>query len=600
MTSYPVLQRYDNTAILTLGGGKLIPDSANNRFFAFKDGSRTTSGAGIYRFDTASGLQTGLLTAATMFAADSGNYANVRGPLVLTFNGSIVWSPSDAVPGAGMAVVDASSMTLTGRMGSASAALIQTPQSLAALDAGGIDFVLGTNAAHPNIFVMETHGEVCQFAGHRFNTSEAETTLGVLAGSAAAGSGIAYTVGWQTSGPIGLYKTTLTSAAAGYDVSTWPGSPNAHISTSRLSSSINPSDIDAGWSGFVTVSGPVYDASDGNVIISVFSTGGSSSFYLVKLSVVDGSIVWKLADTYIQYLSACNLNGVLWLTNSNVLYEYDTTTGTLTGSTTFDSANAINTTLPTWDGTSLSVWHDNSFFGTSTPPPYLADGTTTGGPEWARYIVGSAPSPPVPPGPVPFPIVSVNRAWAYTMDGHTFYVLDLGAEGTFVYDLDTQQWSQFQTNGGNWSMIAGCMFGDRVVAGDIATDDVWELVPSAMFDSGDNAYEISHVCTGGLVHRSRVYLSCAALRVTASFGQLDDVGGVNMTLRFSDDQGQTWTTPDTIALTEGSYSQEIAWRSLGSFAAPGRIFELSDSGGLIRIDGADAMIEDFDNDKPNQ
>ena len=56
----------------------------------------------------------------------------------------------------------------------------------------------------------------------------------------------------------------------------------------------------------------------------------------------------------------------------------------------------------------------------------------------------------------------------------------------------------------------------------------------------------------------------------------------------------------TIQLTEGAFDTEIAWRSLGSFMAPGRIFELSDSGGLIRIDGCDAMLNGFDNDTQNQ
>jgi predicted ATP-grasp superfamily ATP-dependent carboligase len=37
------------------------------------------------------------------------------------------------------------------------------------------------------------------------------------------------------------------------------------------------------------------------------------------------------------------------------------------------------------------------------------------------------------------------------------------------------------------------------------------------------------------------------------------------------------------------YSQELAWLSLGSFSAPGRVFEISDAGGLITISGADVI-----------
>src|SRR5665213_825321 len=42
-----------------------------------------------------------------------------------------------------------------------------------------------------------------------------------------------------------------------------------------------------------------------------------------------------------------------------------------------------------------------------------------------------------------------SRAWSFVLDGHTFYVLDLGTEGTFLYDIDTQQWCQFKTDGHN-------------------------------------------------------------------------------------------------------------------------------------------------------
>jgi hypothetical protein len=54
-----------------------------------------------------------------------------------------------------------------------------------------------------------------------------------------------------------------------------------------------------------------------------------------------------------------------------------------------------------------------------------------------------------------------------------------------------------------------------------------------------------------------------------------------------------------VVLAPGNTGGEIAWRSLGAFASPGRIFELSDSGGLIRIDGADVYLDGFD-DQPRE
>lgn len=190
--------------------------------------------------------------------------------------------------------------------------------------------------------------------------------------------------------------------------------------------------------------------------------------------------------------------------------------------------------------------------------------------------------------------VSINRAWSYVQDGHTFYVIDLGTQGTYAYDTSTQQWNELQTDGTNWNMTNGVMWGQRVVAGDHVTGDVWELDPGAVTDAG-GAYEIDHVVTGVVSLRGRTFVSCDAVRVAASAGVVADSGAV-MNLRFSDDDGQTWSDYYPITLTEGHTYQDLAWRSLGSFRSPGRIFEFSDSGGLIRIDGADAYLDGFDND----
>lgn len=189
-----------------------------------------------------------------------------------------------------------------------------------------------------------------------------------------------------------------------------------------------------------------------------------------------------------------------------------------------------------------------------------------------------------------------SRAWTFTLDGHKFYVLNLGQEGTFVYDTTTQQWSQFSTQGfDQWNMLNGTMWDKRIVAGDSVNSYVWELNPDAVLDEGWR--DIAHVVTGGVQTRSRVFISVEALRVTASVGKIDEANGATLDMRYSDDNGNTWSDVWSIALTEGDYSDEIAYRSLGSFMAPGRIFQLSDSGGLIRIDGADLFAENFDDEQ---
>lgn len=190
-----------------------------------------------------------------------------------------------------------------------------------------------------------------------------------------------------------------------------------------------------------------------------------------------------------------------------------------------------------------------------------------------------------------------TRAWVYTLDGHTFYVLDLGLEGTFCYDLTTQSWCEFKTVGHDgWNVRAGTMWGEnnRIVGGDGYFPFVWEVDPDT-FDDEDSLVEIEHVVTGGVMTRSRVYHSVEELRVAGSLGFFTSPVTAEVRLRISDDNGVTFTDMGTVPVVEGE-ALEMAWRSLGSFMAPGRIFEISDVGGMFRIDGADVYLGDFDED----
>jgi hypothetical protein len=185
-----------------------------------------------------------------------------------------------------------------------------------------------------------------------------------------------------------------------------------------------------------------------------------------------------------------------------------------------------------------------------------------------------------------------QRAWTFTLDGHTFYVLDLGEQGTFAYDVTARTWSQFQTVPNvQWNVINGVMWGNRIVGGDLGTSDVWEAKAEALMDH-DDVTLIEHLATGGVQTRSRSKVSVSAFRVTGAVGQIGAVSGTaTMSLRWSDDNGKTFSPYFSVTLTEGSHSKEVAYRSLGAFAAPGRVFELSDMGGPLRIDGADADVD---------
>jgi hypothetical protein len=180
-------------------------------------------------------------------------------------------------------------------------------------------------------------------------------------------------------------------------------------------------------------------------------------------------------------------------------------------------------------------------------------------------------------------------AWTFELDGHIFYVLNLGDEGTFLYDKTSGGWCEFATLGScGWNMHRGIMWNGRIIAADETAPIIYELDPDAVVDQG--ILPIEHAVTGGLPARSLAGKRVDSFRLAASVGKLG-VDGATMRLRFSDDFGNTWSAYRSYDLLTANYAQHVAWLSLGTMKAPGRVFEVSDSGGLIRIDGANADIE---------
>ena len=426
-------------------------------------------------------------------------------------------------------------------------------------------------------------------------------------GIVGATAGTGYVLGrGGTNGALGLYSVSV---------------PAAPPTLTKLAA-YTPSSIDATWTNITNAYGLAFDQTDNNVIMAVETTNSvTTKSYYVKLSTVDGSIIWKcpipgLSLTDSSLGDATIKNGTLYIFANYTggagtpLYTLNTTTGVATSAVV---SNMVMVGGQVSEDINNSIIVNAEWAEDLTVPSYIGTYMGTDGNHtyngWMRYFPAGATAP-LPPAPQPFvtgpPIVSVNRAWTYVLDGHTFYVLDLGAQGTFAYDTVTQQWSNFATSTLNttgdpqpqWNFQNGCMWGTRIVGCDLTLPELWEMTPASTLDN--DATVISHIVTGGISTRSRDYISVDAVRVSASFGQLDSAVTVNFNLRYSDDQEKTWSDYFAVALVPGNYDDEIAWRSLGSFMAPGRIFELSDSGGLIRIDGCDAFLNGFDNDQESQ
>ncbi len=186
------------------------------------------------------------------------------------------------------------------------------------------------------------------------------------------------------------------------------------------------------------------------------------------------------------------------------------------------------------------------------------------------------------------------RAWSYVMDGNTFYVLHLGELGTYVCNITQgNQWSRWYTQGmDNWNAELGIMWQGRVVAGDNQNAVLWVVDPEAENDE-DDAKAIVRTATVNIPARGRKTVSVGMFSINAATG-FPSEDGATLTLRFSDDNGNSWFSMESITWEAGSFDQNLQFGSMGTFGQPGRIIEITDVGGSMRLSDVDGEFSGGD------
>jgi hypothetical protein len=158
-----------------------------------------------------------------------------------------------------------------------------------------------------------------------------------------------------------------------------------------------------------------------------------------------------------------------------------------------------------------------------------------------------------------------------------------------VYDVLTGEWHEWRTAGMPiWNMERGVYWQGRVLGGDNQNPIVWELDPDSELD--DEFKVMTRIVTGGLPARQNAFTRQNSFSITASIGNPSALPST-VSLRISDDDGKTWFAAQDFVVQPDDYALRLTWRSLGMIKQPGRVFEITDVGGLMRIDGADASIE---------
>lgn len=472
----------------------------------------------------------------------------------------------------------------SGSLGPSTSTNIQYPYSLHSHRSGGVDYLVTTSlvsSAEVNSLNLTTNLNT--------NTGNVGETIAVPGGAPSQSPGATVTY------VLGKGNYTVTHSATPLGLYTVVGTVLTRIG------SITPANIDATWSHFIFAAGLAVDQTDGNPIIQVGTDDAvTNKQYLVKLNKATAAVIWALPitsnDAFADFdMRQCNITRqIMYYFSGTTLYTINTATGAAT-TATIGSPSITGAQFS--EDVSGSIFYFGSWSETTTHPNYLGDYMGNGGNHapsniWFRFFPGPTITPPPTP-PNGDPSQSRKRAWTFTLDGHTFYVLDLGQEGTWLYDADTGQWCQWVTaNFVQWDVANGCMWDKRVVGGDLQSTQVWEARNSQLTDNGT---DIQHIVSGKLETRSRVFHSVAALRLSGSLGEIGDPASATVNVRYSDDDGFSYSQLFPVTIIQGS-ANEIAWRSMGSFCAPGRVFEISDTGGLVRIDGLDAFIDDFDED----
>ncbi len=168
-------------------------------------------------------------------------------------------------------------------------------------------------------------------------------------------------------------------------------------------------------------------------------------------------------------------------------------------------------------------------------------------------------------------------AWSFSYSGHLYYVLSIPGSGTFAYDVTTQNWSEFASEGhANWRAITGTSINDTVYAGDSQSGAIWKLSDSPTDD-------------GTLIRRT----VSASVIIAGKPARNDDVSievgadaSCAVNLRWAD-ADQTLADQPAVSLDAASGANILTYRRLGQARQPYREFELEITDpAVVRISGA--------------
>lgn len=216
-------------------------------------------------------------------------------------------------------------------------------------------------------------------------------------------------------------------------------------------------------------------------------------------------------------------------------------------------------------------------------------------------------------------------AFSYQQDGHVFYVLTFpkgsggvgSLGGTWVYDVTTGVWHErlsYDPNTGEFTRFRGMFsvyFGDQGIGGqsyniisDFENNYLYYYDPTLYSDITAAGYVSSkwlrswRALAPGMNNLKRsAHHSLQVDCETGAQNALHPVTDPQMSLRFSDDGGHTWSNTRSISMgAAANYSKRVIWRRLGmTMKLRDRVYEISGTDPVkIAIMGAELILSPTD------
>ena len=172
------------------------------------------------------------------------------------------------------------------------------------------------------------------------------------------------------------------------------------------------------------------------------------------------------------------------------------------------------------------------------------------------------------------------RTSAFSPDfvGHSMVAITTAAFGdrtnsqTFAYDISTGQWYDWPSGSDSGAFLApqGVLISGVNYVASAVDGTIYTMTPTALSDGGA---AISRVISAFMPQPSGT-TRCDNVSLLCRTGLAGAGVSPNAQMRYSDDNGQTWSAWLTGSLgTTGQSPLRITWRRLGRIKAPGRAFE---------------------------